>query len=284
MSVAGGVENAYYAAAEVGCDCVQIFVKNQRQWEAPPLEESTVEAFGAARAETGIDYCVAHASYLLNLASPEDDKRQRSIDALVDEIERCFRLSVPHIVLHPGAHKGAGEEAGIELIARSLDRVFAKTESYSTLVLLETMAGQGTTIGADVAHLGRIIEACDHGTRLGVCVDTCHVFAAGCDIRKEQEYEALVTSIGEQVGIENVKCFHLNDSMRECGSRVDRHTHIGKGEIGNAGFRHLLNDKRFVDVPKILETPKGVDDRGTDLDRENLRRLRSLIATKSARK
>lgn len=277
MSVAGGLENAFHAGVAAGCDCVQIFVKNQRQWSAPPLTEGAIEAYRKAAAETGLAPVIAHASYLINLASPEPVTRRRSIDALADELHRCVALPVPYLVLHPGAHLDQGLDAGIDLIVAGLDEVHRRVENPSSQILLEATAGQGSAIGHEVEHLGRILSGVADRSRLGVCVDTCHVFAAGYDIRTAEGYERLIGELRQHVGLDRIKCIHVNDSVRDCGSRVDRHEHIGKGKIGDAGFIRLLNDPRLADVPKILETPKGVDGRGTDLDRVNLKRLRGFI-------
>ena len=277
MSVAGGLENAFAAGARAGCECLQIFVKNQRQWNAKPLTDEVVASYQAAARETGLSPVVAHASYLINLASPDAALRKRSVAALVDEVERCHRLGVAYLVLHPGAHMREGVDAGIRRIVRCLNEFHKTAAGASTMVLLETTAGQGSTIGHEVEHLARIIDGVRQPERLGVCVDTCHVFAASYDISTAEGYDRLATELTEMVTLERVKCFHVNDSKGACDSRIDRHEHIGKGKIGVAGFRNLLNDPRFTAVPKILETPKGVDGRGTDLDRVNLRRLRRLI-------
>lgn len=277
MSIAGGLENAFAAGARVGCDCLQIFVKNQRQWSARPLAREAVEAYQSAARETGLSPVVAHATYLINLASPDAALRRRSVEALANEVKRCARLGVSYIVLHPGAHMGEGIDAGIKRIVRSLDGLHKRVSGDGTRVLLETTAGQGSSIGHTIEHLARIIDGVKHPERLGVCVDTCHVFAAGYDIATARGYERLVAELADLAMLDRVQCFHLNDSKGACGSRVDRHEHIGKGRIGKAGFRLLVNDGRFALVPKILETPKGTDGRGVDLDRVNLRRLRSLI-------
>ncbi|MCH7491936.1 MAG: deoxyribonuclease IV [Gemmatimonadetes bacterium] len=277
MSVAGGFENAFAAGLRAGCDCLQIFVKNQRQWNAKPLTDEVVHSYRTAARETGLSPVVAHASYLVNLASPDAALRRRSVAALADEVIRCHRLGVAYLVLHPGAHMGEGVDSGIRRIIRCLDDLHKAVADASTSVLLETTAGQGSSIGHEVEHLARIIDGVRQPERLGVCVDTCHVFAAGYDISTADGYERLATELVDLITLDHVKCFHVNDSKGACGSRVDRHEHIGKGKIGSAGFRNLLNDPRFASVPKILETPKGVDGRGTDLDRVNLGRLRRLI-------
>lgn len=277
LSVAGGIENAFYAGKKLGFDCLQIFVKNQRQWAAAPLSDEAVAVVHRAAQETGLSPVVAHATYLLNLASPDAVLRRRSVTALVAEIARCARLHVPFLVLHPGAHMGRGVDAGIKRIVTSLNEVFRHTEGLATQVLLETTAGQGTSIGHQIEHLARIIGAVRNSDRLGVCLDTCHVFAAGYDITREQGYQRLLGELDGSALLARVKCIHTNDSKHGCSSRLDRHEHITKGKIGKAGFRRLMNDPRLAHVPKILETPKGVDGRGTDLDRVNIKRLRNLI-------
>ena len=277
MSVAGGIHNAFDAGTRVGCDCLQIFVKNQRQWSVAPLTEADIEAYRTAEQKTGLFPVVAHATYLLNLASPDASLRRRSIDGLILDLRRCAQLGVPYLVLHPGAHMGQGVRTGIKRIVRSLDAVHKRTQGINVQILLETTAGQGSSIGHEIEQLGWIISDTRAPDRLGICVDTCHVYAAGYNIADPQGYERLVADLRRHVTLERVKCFHVNDSMRECGSRVDRHEHIGKGKIGKAGFTHLVNDPRFAAVPKILETPKGTDGRGTDLDKVNLKRLRHLI-------
>lgn len=277
MSVAGGFANAFEAGEKAGCDCLQIFVKNQRQWSAKPLDQAAIDEYREAAERTKLSPVVAHASYLLNLASPEAANRKKSEDALVDELTRSAQLGVDMVVFHPGAHMGDGVEIGIERIAASIDKVAKRVDTDAVKLLLETTAGQGSAIGYELAHLRSIIDQAKCGDWLGVCVDTCHIFAAGYDIRSEEGYESFVGELIDLSLLDRVDCFHVNDSMKDCGSRVDRHDHIGKGKIGKAGFEHLVNDKRLTHVPCILETPKGVDGRGTDLDRVNLNRLRGLI-------
>ncbi len=277
MSVAGGFANAFEAGVKAGCDCLQIFVKNQRQWSAKPLDDAAIAEYREAADRTGLTPVVAHASYLPNLASPEKANRTKSEEALVDELSRSAQLGVDAVVFHPGAHMGDGVEVGIERIAASIDKVAQRVDTEAVQLLLETTAGQGSAIGYELGHLSAIIDACDCGDWLGICIDTCHIFAAGYDIRTEDGYERFVDELTELSLLDRVVCFHVNDSMKECGSRVDRHDHIGKGKIGKSGFEFLVNDKRFTQVPRILETPKGVDGRGTDLDRVNLNRLRKLI-------
>lgn len=277
LSVAGGLHLAYDEARTVGCDCLQIFVKNQRQWAAKPLTDEQIRLFKEARSRTGVGPVVAHASYLLNLASPDSASRKKSSIALIDELERCEALGVGGLVIHPGAHMGEGMDAGIQRIAASLDEVHAATRGFTSRVLLETTAGQGSTIGHEVAQLRQIIEQVKQPDRIGICIDTCHVFAAGYDIRQENDYERFVDEIARFIGIDRVACIHTNDSKGDCGSRLDRHEHITKGKIGKVGFANVLNDPRLAAVPRILETPKGVDGRGANLDRVNINRMKKLV-------
>ena len=277
MSAAGGLENAFFAGVAVGCDCLQLFVKNQRQWQAPPLTDDQIRRFQVAQQESGLWPVVAHASYLLNLASPDSTNRKKSIAAMIDELNRCEKLAIDGLIFHPGAHMDETMIAGIKRVATSLDRVHKDCLGYRCRILLETTAGQGTAIGYRFEQIADILVRTREPERLGVCLDTCHLFAAGYDFRKPAGYAAMIDELESAIGLTNVRCIHLNDSKRELGSRVDRHDHIGKGKIGKAGFAHFMNDRRWHDVPMILETPHGTDGRGTDLNRVNLKRLRSLI-------
>lgn len=278
MSIAGGLENAFFRARDVGCDCLQIFVKNQRQWTAKPLTEAQISAYKAAEKETGIGPVVAHASYLLNLASPVDANRTQSIRALIDELQRCEALGVIGLVVHPGAHMGEGVEAGITRIAASIDEAHRATRGYHCRVLLETTAGQGSSIGHTAEQIADIIQRVKAPERVGVCLDTCHLFVAGYDLRDETAYEQLITAMKKQFGLDRILCIHMNDSKGELGSRLDRHEHINAGRIGRKGFVRLLNDKRLAHIPRILETEKGKDDRGRDYDKLNLKKLRDMVA------
>lgn len=277
MSVSGGLENAFHAGRDVGCDCLQIFVKNQRQWKAPPLTDEAIARYREASSATGMAPVVAHASYLLNLASPDRAIRDRSIRAKVDELERCEALGVSALIFHPGAHVDDTLENGIKRIVQSLDEVDRACRGFTTLILLETTAGQGSAIGWQFEHLASILSDVKDPEALGVCLDTCHLFAAGYDFRKEEGYAQMMDQMDATFGVARVRCIHTNDSKKECGSRVDRHEHIGKGKIGKSGFAHFVNDLRFRDVPFILETPKGNDGRGTPYDKVNLKRLRGLV-------
>jgi len=277
MSVAGGLHLAFERAVEAGCDCLQVFVKNQRQWTAKPNTEEGIAAWKAAAASSEVYPVVAHDTYLINLASPKAENRRKSIDAFVDELKRCAELGIGYLVTHPGAHMGEGEAAGIATIVESFKEVLERDEGGAVQVLLETTAGQGTSLGHRFEHLRDIIAGMDGSDRFGVCVDTCHIFAAGYDIKSEEGYAETVKQLEDTVGADRVKCFHVNDSKTDLGSRVDRHDHIGQGHLTESAFEHLVNDARFVGVPKILETSKGTDEKGCDLDQINLATLRGLI-------
>ena len=273
-SIAGGLHRAFDRAASVGCDSVQIFVKPNRAWAVPSLAESDVLLFQARARETAIHPVVAHASYLLNLASPEDGLWRRSIDTLITELERCDRLGVPWLVLHPGAHVGSGEDAGLARVTQAMGKVHEATRGLGASILLETTAGQGTTLGYRFEHLAWLVDKSPGGDRLGICLDTCHVFAAGYELRTPSGYAATMEAFDRVIGLRRLKAIHLNDSKGELSSRKDRHEHIGQGHIGLEGFRHVLNDPRLADLPGLLETPKGDD---LDEDRENLAVLRGLL-------
>lgn len=274
MSIAGGVHKALLLGKQAGCDAIQVFTKSSRQWAGQPYSKEDIEAFARNRKETGIAVVIAHDSYLLNLGSPDDALRKKSILAFIDEIERCEILGIPNLVAHPGAHLGAGEDTGIKLIARSLDEAHAACPGYNVRVTLEITAGQGSTLGYRFDQIAKIIDATKACDRLRVCLDTEHTFAAGYDIRTKEGYQRTFTEFDETVGLDRLAAFHLNDSKKPLNSRVDRHEHIGKGQIGLEAFRMLLNDRRFWGLPMCLETPKGPD---LKEDRENLAVLRSLI-------
>jgi deoxyribonuclease-4 len=283
MSIAGGCDRAVLAASRLGFETVQLFTKNNNQWRAPELTDGQVAAFRTALEETGIVDPVAHTSYLINLASPDDALWEKSIAAMVVEVERCARLGICDLVVHPGAHKGEGEERGLERIARGLDQVERMTHGLPVVIDLETTAGQGTCLGHRFEHIGQILALVARSERFAVCVDTCHIFAAGYSLATAKEYHSTIKELDRAVGLERIRVWHLNDSVRECASRVDRHAAIGRGRLGMPPFRFLVNDSRFAQIPMILETPKGTRD-GEELDAINLRTLRGLLATSSASK
>jgi len=275
ISIAGGIDKAVLRGQKIGCETIQIFTKNNHRWMAPPLKDETVEKWYHNLAETGIAPVVAHDSYLINLASPDDALWQKSLEAFVIEMARCDRLDIPYLVMHPGSHTGSGEEAGLRRIATALDLAFARLPDTRVTVLLETTAGQGTSLGYRFEHLAQIMALAAAGDRLAVCFDTCHVLAAGYEIRTPEGYARTFRQFDRTIGLERLKVFHANDSKRELGSRVDRHEHIGRGHIGLQGFRLLVNDARFRHHPMLLETPKSPD---MHEDMENMATLRSLIA------
>lgn len=273
MSISGGVSKSFARGVQAGCEAMQIFCRNERQWSAPPYPPSEIAAYKAEHARTGIDPVIVHSSYLINLAAPADELWEKSIAAFVDEMERCALLDIPYLVFHPGAHTGSGEEEGLRREAAALNRLFAEGVAAGVTVLMETTAGQGSALGWRFEHLARLLELVDQDDRLGVCVDTCHIFAAGYDIRTPETYAATFAEFDRIVGLERIKAFHLNDSQKDLGSRVDRHTHIGEGCLGVEPFRLIVNDARFTALPLIIETPKGKD---MAEDIANLTLLRSL--------
>jgi deoxyribonuclease IV len=276
MSVAGGVSNALASAAAVKSNALQVFTKNNRQWQGPPVNEADVARWAEQFAQLGVEYAVSHASYLINLASPQDPLWMKSIRAHTDELQRACAYGIAHVVLHPGAHTGSGEESGLQRIADALNRIHADTpECANTLTLLELTAGQGTTLGYSFEQLAEIIDKVEDDSRVGVCIDTCHALAAGYDFRTREGYAEMVDTIERIIGLERVNCWHFNDSMFDCSSRKDRHAHIGEGFVGLEGFRHILNDPRWDGVPMLLETPKEEDSDGND--GRNLAALAALV-------
>jgi deoxyribonuclease-4 len=275
MSVAGGVSKAFERAQSIDCGAMQIFTRNQNQWKCKPLETTEIARYHEWAQRTGITPVVAHASYLINLGSPSDELWSKSVEAYQVELERADQLSILGVVLHPGSSMGAGEEAGKRRIAQGLDRVHAATSAAQTLTLLEITAGQGDHLGFRFEQLADIIAALDAPGRVGICFDTCHALAAGYEFRNADDYQRMWDAFDKALGLERLKVFHLNDSKKDLGSRVDRHTHIGEGFLGLTPFRLLLNDARFQALPMILETPKE-EDMADDV--MNLARLRELIA------
>ncbi|NOY29827.1 MAG: deoxyribonuclease IV, partial [Planctomycetes bacterium] len=266
------------AAQRAGCDCVQVFTKNNNQWRAKPISADDVERFRTALDEHGITHPISHDSYLINMASPKDELWGKSVDALVIELQRAELLGIPYVVAHPGAFTSSTEAQGLERIISALDEVHSQTLGCTTCCLLETTAGQGSNLGWKFEHLATILDGVDDPDRLGVCFDTCHVFAAGYAMDTEKNYQATMRSLDKTVGVKTVKAFHLNDSLRPFGSRKDRHAGIGLGEMGLEPFRFLLNDRRFRKVPMYLETSKEGEN-GENMDVVNLKTLRGLIET-----
>ncbi|ADI15252.1 deoxyribonuclease IV [Truepera radiovictrix] len=273
VPTAGGLANAPTNAAAIGCEAFQLFVKNPNRWAAAALTEADVARFRAAHREHGSRSAVAHASYLVNLAATNPETLAKSRAALADELRRCDALGVRGLVLHPGAHGGAGTQKGLDAVARSLDAVLAQTPGDAA-VWLENTAGQGTVLGRTPQELGAILARCDHRARIGVCLDTCHAFAAGYPIHEVAGLAAWLEEVDVQVGLERLGCFHLNDAQCALGSRRDRHANIGAGKMGTEVFVRLLRDARFTATPMLLETPRGEDKLGHARD---LARLRALV-------
>jgi deoxyribonuclease-4 len=277
MSIAGGVSKSLERGSEAGCRTIQIFTKNANQWKSKPLTEEEIRTFKQLHRETGIAPVVAHDSYLINIASPEPEKLAASREALLDEMHRVESLGIPYLVMHPGSHMGSGEEEGIRQIILSLNDMHEKTKGFKMKILLETTAGQGTNLGHRFEQVEQMISGVSAPERLGVCIDTCHIFAGGYDIRNSQVYKETMDLLFRLFGKDKILCAHVNDALKGFHSRVDRHAHIGKGEIGLEAFRCLMTDPRFKKVPKILETPKGDKN---EMDGKNMAVLRKLASGK----
>jgi deoxyribonuclease IV len=277
MSIAGGVYNAVLYGEKATCDTIQIFTKSSNQWRAKPLLDEDIKRFFDEQKTTGVNVACAHNSYLINLASPNDELYDKSIESMKVELERCETLKIPNLVIHPGSHVGSGEDNGLKRIAEAVNRLFDATPNGKTNICLESTAGQGTNLGSKFEHLARIIDMVDNKSRMGICLDSCHMFTAGYPMADEKEYKATMKEFDEILGIKMLKVFHLNDSKKPLGSKKDRHEHIGEGEMGLEPFRNIMNDRRLNKVPKILETPKGD---GLKEDIVNLKRLRSLVRVK----
>ena len=277
MSIAGGVFNAVLHAEKAGCRCVQLFVKSSNQWRAKPLTDEEINQFKDERKRTGIGPAVAHSSYLINIGSPDDALFEKSREALKVELERCNTLGVEYLVFHPGAHVGSGLDAGIQRIADGMNWVLDKVKDSDSMLRLETTAGAGSHIGSTFEELRAILDKLDQPERAGVCLDTCHIFSAGYDIRTEAAYKATMKKFDTVIGRPLLKAIHFNDSKFDIGTHKDRHEHIGKGFIGKDGFGFFMRDAKLKKVPKILETPKDEDYKN---DKMNLALLRKLAAAK----
>ncbi len=271
VSVAGGLDNAFARGIESGCTALQIFTKNANRWQVKPITDAEATAFRQAWQESGIEPVMAHDAYLINLASPKNDVWEKSKVALRDELIRCAQLGITDLVMHPGAHLGTGVDVGLERIRQAFREILPETPAEVRL-LLENTAGQGSYFGGDFAHLAALLEGFDE-KRFGVCFDTCHAHAAGYNLSSEEGYAQTMAEFDRLVGLEQIKAFHLNDSLKACGSKVDRHAHIGQGTISRTGFACLMQDQRFVNTPMVLETPKGDQN---EMDRVNLALLQEL--------
>lgn len=278
MSIAGGHHLAVERATEVSATALQVFVKNQRQWAAPPLDPGQAARFREAREGSRIEGAIAHASYLANLASPDDALFERSVDALVDEVSRAEAMGLDGLVVHPGAHMGSGVEAGLRRISSGARRVIAATPGARVRILFETMPGAGTQVGGRFEEIARLVATSGPRDRVGVCLDTCHVFAAGYDLRDAAAWRRTRRDFDSIVGLAHLRAVHLNDSGGALGSHLDRHAHIGQGQIGEAGFAAIASDRKLRGLPGILETPKGTPDEAWDA--RNLALLRRLAGGK----
>lgn len=294
LSIAGGLYKAVEEAVRLGCDTVQLFTASPNSWNVrpvsppppatrttvnpwigKPLSDDDVKRFRTALKAAKLKYPTAHDSYLINLAAPGDELYAKSVAALADELTRAEQLGLAYLVTHPGAHVGSGENAGLVRVAGGLDEVHRRCPGYKVKILLETTAGMGTTLGHRFEHLAELLDRVSEPGRLGVCLDTCHVFAAGYDLRTDSAYDATFAEFDRVVGLKRLKAVHVNDSVKDLGSRVDRHAGIGLGKIGEHAFRRLVTDPRLVKLPLILETPKESAD-GDPMDPVNLGKLRGF--------
>ncbi len=255
MPTSGGLGNAVRKGKEIGCTAVQVFTSSPQQWKSKEITHPMIEDFKAAQKETGIDCVVSHDSYLINLCAPDMDMREKSRNGLLSELNRCDQYGIRWTVSHMGAHMGQGEEEGLKAVAASV-KVLLKDAPKDVMLLMETTAGQGSSLNYKFEHLAFLLDSIG-SDRVGVCLDTCHIFVAGYDIRTPEAYEATFSEFEKVVGMKSLKAIHCNDSKKPLGSRVDRHEAIGKGEIGEEAFRLLVNDPRFFSIPILLETPEA---------------------------
>jgi deoxyribonuclease IV len=273
-STNGGVSAALELADKLGFSAMQIFTKNNNRWYSKDLTDKEIENYKTRLESSKIKFVVAHDSYLINLCAKELEMLNKSRNSFEDELKRCELLGIPHLNFHPGAHLGAGEDEGIKLIAESLNLAHEKTKGYKVSSMIEATAGQGSSLGYNFEQLQKIIDLVDDKSRMTVCIDTAHIFAAGYDIKDASNYKKVIDEFDRIVGLEKLKCIHMNDSKKPLGSKVDRHEHIGKGFIGLEGFTNIMNDNSIRHIPKILETPKGKEQLE---DVVNLNILKGLI-------
>lgn len=276
LSIAGGYHKAAEAAAALGMQTVQIFTKNNNQWKGKALGQADAEAFREAVETAGLRVPCAHDSYLINLASPSEELWRKSLEAFVIELERAEALGLAGVVMHPGSYVDSSEEEGLVRIVEAFDEIHERTAGFQVETWIETTAGQGTNLGYRFEHIGFLLREMEDSSRCGVCVDTCHIFAAGYPLQTPEEYQQTFDEFDSRIGIHRIRAFHLNDSKKELGSRVDRHDHIGEGFLGLEPFRHVVNDPRFADLPMYLETKKEKRN-GEEMDAVNLRTLLSLM-------
>jgi len=275
LSIAKGLHKAIYEAEKLNCNALQIFTKNATTWKEKYVSSDDIDQFKRAIEETGITKIASHTSYLINLSAIDNKKYAMSYKALADELTRSSSLCIPYVVLHPGSHMGRGEEKGIEQISNAINEIFSEIPDLKTRLLLETTAGQGSSIGHTFEQIASILEKIENIDKAGVCLDTCHIFAAGYDIRTREAYNKTIEKFDKIIGLQQLYLMHVNDSKKEFGSRVDRHEQIGKGFIGLKAFELIMNDKRLLNIPKIIETPKGKE--GNKMDRVNLHTLVGLL-------
>jgi len=277
MSISGEPCMSLFRGKEAGCEVIQIFTRNQRKWFGKKLSEDEIADFFSAREKTGVNPVAIHTSYLINVASPDPDGRKKALSLLLDEMKWAELLDIPYLVLHPGSHMGEGEKRGLTLVADTLNRANDKRPDYSVKILLETTAGQGTNLGYRFEHLAEILDMTESAERVAICFDTCHSFAAGYDFSTKTAYRQLINEFDKILGTDQIKAFHINDSKTSLGSRRDRHNHPGEGFIGLHALSWFLNDPAFKERPFLLETPKGKDENGQDMDTVNLKILRGII-------
>lgn len=274
VSAAGGFDKSFERAEEIGATCMQIFTKSNRQWAAKNISKEEAQLFITKQKESSISAVVAHAAYIINLGSKNDSTVQQSTESLAQELQRCEQLHIPYLVLHPGTARFENEEKSLQFIAQQIDVAIEKSHTKKVLLLLETMAGQGNTLGHTFQQLETIIKNASHADRIGICFDTCHAFAAGYNFDTPSTYNDMWQEFDNTIGLHKLKAFHINDSKKELNSRVDRHEEIGKGKIPTNSFSLILKDKRFQHIPKIIETPEGTNK--TEHDRKNIRTLQEL--------
>lgn len=275
MSVAGGLYTAFERGDRVGCTAMQIFTKNSNQWNDPQLSQEDIAKYREAQNKSKIRIVVSHDSYLINLCGATRQLLSMSRKAFINEIDRCRLLGIRYIIFHPGAHTTRDRKAALKIVSESLNFAHEATKNFGVVTLVETTAGQGTTVGSSFAEIAEVISGVKDQGRVGVCIDTCHIFAAGYDIRTRTQYDETMTEFEKTLGFDKLHAIHFNDAKKPLGSHVDRHEHIGKGEIGKEAFRFFMNDERLTIVPKILETPKGEE--GYKMDIENLSLLKSMV-------
>ena len=273
-STSGGVSKSIERAENLGFTAIQIFTKNNNRWFQKPFDQKEIDKFKTNLKNSSIKFVVSHDSYLINLCAKDKSILKKSREAFLDELTRCEQLGIPYLNFHPGAHLGAGKKDGIKLIVESLNIIHNKTKHFKVSSMLEATAGAGTAIGYRFEQLSEIIDLVDDKERMSICIDTAHIFAAGYDIKNPKNYKKVIKEFDDIIGLDRLKCFHINDSKKELGSRRDRHEHIGKGFIGKEGFSNIMNDRQLKKIPKILETPKGKE---MMEDIKNIKTLLSLI-------